>query len=90
MEVSKLHFRLIFAIAAFGLFSFCEGYYLELLRYTVDHSTNEQEAKTFLSNYDKEIQKLQTEVTLAEWNFNTNLTKENERVLSSVSKKVCV
>ena len=88
MEVRKLHFRLIFAIATFGLFSFCEGYYLELLRYNIDHSTDEQEAKTFLSNYDSEVQKLRTEVTLAEWNFNTNLTKENERVLNSVSKKV--
>ena len=90
MEARKLNFLLIFAIATFGLCSLCDGYYLELLRYNLDHSTNEQEAKLFLSNYDKEVQKLRTEVTLAEWNFNANLTKENERVLNSVSKQVYV
>ena len=90
MEAKKLNFLWILAIATFSLCSFCDGYYLELLRYNLDQSTNEQEAKSFLSNYDKEVQKLRTEVALAEWNFKTNITKENERLLNSVSKKVYV
>ena len=79
---------MLLALVAATLISFCEGYYLQLLGYTLDKSDNEQSAKDFLSNYDTELQKLLTESTLAEWNYYTNLTTENEEVNNAVSLKV--
>ena len=79
---------MLLALVAATLISFCEGYYLQLLGYTLDKSDNEQSAKDFLSNYDTELQKLLTESTLAEWNYYTNLTTENEKINNAVSLKV--
>lgn len=40
-------------------------------------NTNETEAIEFLSTYNEEIAKLINKASIAEWNYNTNLTDEN-------------
>ena len=76
------------AIIFATLYSVCSGFYLDLLTYNLESSNNETEARQFLSNYDKEVQKLLTESTVAEWNYYTNLTDENEKTNSAKSLKV--
>ena len=81
MEAARLSILLIVIIFA-TLLSMCTGFYLDLLTYNLESSNNETEAIQFLSNYDKEVQKLLTESTVAEWNYYTNLTDENEKTNS--------
>ena len=78
------------AIIFATLYFVCTGFYLDLalLTYNLESSNNETEARQFLSNYDKEVQKLLTESTVAEWNYYTNLTDENEKTNSEKSLKV--
>jgi len=38
---------------------------------------NETEAIAFLARYNEEISRLLHRSTIAEWNYNTNLTEEN-------------
>ena len=64
------------------------GFYLDLLAYNLEPSNNETEARLFLSNYDKEVQSLTTESTIAEWKYYTNLTDDNEKSNSAASLKV--
>ena len=87
MEAAGLSILLIVSIFA-TLLSMCTGFYLDLLTYNLESSNNETEAIQFLSNYDKEVQKLLTESTVAEWNYYTNLTDENEKTNSAKSLKV--
>ena len=89
MKIRKTASLLLFVTVAFSNILFlCEGYYLELLKYSVEYSKNEEEAKKFLSNYDNEVQKLNTDATLAEWVYYTNITEENRKSKSSTSLKV--
>ena len=64
------------------------GFYLDLFTYNLEPSSNETEAREFLSKYNEEVQKLMTESTITEWNYYTNLTDENEKINSAASLKV--
>ena len=85
---------LLFVIVIYGNGFFdCEAYYLQLLKlqaikYNFPFSNNETEAKEFLARYNQELQPLLTESTLAEWNYYTNLTDENEKISNKASLKV--
>ena len=79
---------LVVTVAFCNIFLLCEGYYLELLKYNLEYSDNEEEAREFLTKYDNEVQKLNTDATLAEWNYYTNITEENQKSKSLKSLKV--
>ena len=64
------------------------GFYLDLFTYSLEPSSNETEAREFLSKYNEEVQKLMTESTITEWKYYTNLTDENEKINSAASLKV--
>ena len=70
------------------LLSTSNGFYLDLFTYSLEPSSNETEAREFLSRYNEEVQKLMTESTITEWNYYTNLTDENEKINSAASLKV--
>ena len=78
------YFHILFAI----VLSKSDGFYLDLLAYNLEPSNNETEARLFLSSYDKEVQSLTTESTIAEWKYYTNLTDDNEKTNSAASLKV--
>lgn len=46
----------------------------------IDQNIEEEEirARAFLDELDDELNKRRANLTLAEWNFTTNITKENE------------
>ena len=94
MGIIKHRLGLLFVIVIYGNGFFdCEAYYLQLLKlqaikYNSPFSNNETEAKEFLSRYNQELQPLLTESTLAEWNYYTNLTDENEKISNKASLKV--
>jgi len=44
-------------------------------------NNNEDEAKIFLERFNKELSALSTEVTIADWNYATNLTDHNAAIL---------
>lgn len=56
------------------------------------NNTNEDEAKSFLAQFDKEFSALLNENTIASWNYVTNLTDHNAALLvfSLVSKPLFV
>ena len=48
----------------------------------------EAEAKAFLVAYDSAVGKLMNEMTIAQWNYETNITDENAEVALEASLKV--
>ena len=61
-----------------------------LLALTVDRPLNEVElaANTFLQEYDRSLGNLLNKQTNAEWNYNTNLTDNNNQIYLNASSKV--
>ena len=51
-------------------------------------NTNEEEAKTFLVEYNENYGKLLNEYTLASWAYETNITDENADVVQECGLKV--
>ena len=48
----------------------------------------EAEAEAFLEAYDSAVGKLMNEMTIAQWNYETNITDENAEVALEASLKV--
>ena len=48
----------------------------------------EDEAEAFLEAYDSAVGKLMNEMTIAQWNYETNITDENAEVALEASLKV--
>ena len=48
----------------------------------------EAEAEAFLVAYDSAVGKLMNEMTIAQWNYETNITDENAEVALEASLKV--
>ena len=87
----KLAFHLVFltvTIATF--FTFCEGYYLELLKYNDEQPQSEGEVRSFLADYDQDIQKLRTELVQTKWDFSIDPTEENAQKIKVYSQMVYV
>ena len=87
MLIRRISILLVHFVLAI-LLSKSYGFYLDLLSYNLEPSNNETEARLFLEAYNKEVQLLQTESTIAEWKYYTNLTDDNEKASSALSLKV--
>ena len=55
----------------------------------VRKNTNEEEAKQFLQDYNQKYGHLLNNFTLASWNYETNLTNQNEETMTQNKLKVC-
>ena len=53
-----------------------------------DKNTNETEAIEFLEEYNQVYGKLLNDYTLASWNYETNITDENEAVVQECQLRV--
>ena len=53
-----------------------------------DKNTNETAAIEFLAEYNERYGKLLNEYTLASWNYETNITNENEEISQEAGVKV--
>ena len=51
-------------------------------------ASNDIEAEAFLEAYDSAVGKLMNEMTIAQWNYETNITDENAEVALEASLKV--
>ena len=84
-----LAFILVFLIVTnANILTFCEGYYLELLKYNGEQSQNEGVVRTFLADYDQDLQKLRTELVQAQWDFSIDPTEENAQKIKVYSQMV--
>ena len=54
----------------------------------VRKNTNEDEAKEFLQEYDVKYGRLLNDFTISSWNYETNITDENEGVMTECALKV--
>ena len=51
-------------------------------------NSNEEEAKDFLKEYNEKYGNLLNEYTIASWNYETNITDENEALKNDIQLKV--
>ena len=51
-------------------------------------NNNEEEAKDFLKEYNEKYGNLLNEYTIASWNYETNITDENEELKNDIQLKV--
>jgi angiotensin-converting enzyme 2 len=56
---------------------------LSLVAVTTAQSLTEENAKTFLNNFNQEAEDLSYQSSLASWNYNTNITEENAQKMVS-------
>ena len=60
---------------------------LSLVAVTTAQSLTEENAKTFLNNFNQEAEDLSYQSSLASWNYNTNITEENAQKMSEAAAK---
>ncbi|XP_075855690.1 angiotensin-converting enzyme 2 [Microcebus murinus] len=60
---------------------------LSLISVTAAQSTTEEQAKTFLENFNNEAEDLSHQSALASWDYNTNITEENAQKMSDHGAK---
>ncbi|XP_053436341.1 angiotensin-converting enzyme 2 [Nycticebus coucang] len=60
---------------------------LSLVAVTAAQSTTEEQAKTFLDNFNREAEELSHQGALASWNYNTNITEENVQKMNEAEGK---
>ncbi|XP_003791912.1 angiotensin-converting enzyme 2 [Otolemur garnettii] len=60
---------------------------LSLVAVTAAQSTTEEQAKTFLDNFNREVEELSHQAALASWDYNTNITEENAQKMNDAEAK---
>ena len=86
----RLAFHLVFLIVTIknNLISYCDGYYLDLLKINENQQKQEGEVRAFLSDYNEDLQKLRTELVRAKWDFSIDQSDENARKIDVFSQMV--
>ena len=86
----RLAFHLVFLIVTITItfISYCDGYYLDLLKINENQQKQEGEVRAFLSDYNEDLQKLRTELVRAKWDFSIDQSDENARKIDVFSQMV--
>lgn len=74
-------------LGARGKMSSSSWLLLSLVAVTTAQSLTEENAKTFLNNFNQEAEDLSYQSSLASWNYNTNITEENAQKMSEAAAK---
>ena len=70
-------------VTLFLLSSFCYS-----AQSIITKNDNEEDAKEFLARFDEDYGILLNKVTIASWNYETNITEENSQISQDAALKV--